>query len=397
MFVIPTPMHAMLSPSHVILSVAKNLIVSLRTGSAKNLLVSLRIKSFPPHPSPLPPGEREYHSFPQQSGGAFRHFFINFTKNLIESVSENKVILRLTPQNDIVKQFLQPEDMRSLTYRNYAIMLAALGIFFLPMGSSHGESLYSTMEKGSHLYEQESYDEALKTFVDAQIESPEDPQVKYNIASSHYQMKNYEEAVKNYQDVAATARDIKLEEQSLYNIGNCLYRQGKLEESLEYYKKALDLDPEDQDAKYNLEFVREEIKKRLNQAKQREQEQQQENKQEGEGNQQQEQQKEGDTKEAERQQQEQPTQQQQAEEGKQDQAPQQKEEEQQEQAAAEEKQAASPREDREQDAQEKEGQARQMTREEAENWLRSVKEGKRDYSKQQEDRAGRTYRPSKDW
>ncbi len=179
--------------------------------------------------------------------------------------------------------------MSIIKYPTMAIMLAALGIIFLPLGPAHGESLYSKMKKGADHYEQGSYDEALKTFVDAQIESPEDSQVKYNVASTHYRMKNYEEAVKGYQDVAATARDVRLEEQSLYNIGNCLYRQGKLEEALEYYKKALDFDPNDQDAKYNLEFVREEIKKRLNQAKQREQEQQQENKQEEEGKQQQQQ------------------------------------------------------------------------------------------------------------
>jgi Ca-activated chloride channel family protein len=282
---------------------------------------------------------------------------------------------------------------------------------------ARGESLYSTMKKGADHYEQGRYDEALKSFVDAQIESPENPRVKYNIAGTQYQMKSYGEAVKSYQDVAATARDVRLEEQSLYNIGNCLYRQGKLEESLEYYKKALDLDPNDQDAKYNLEFVREEIKKRRNQAKQREQ-QQQKNKQEekdkqerqqagnqqqqqqqqaGNQQQQQEQKQEGNTQEEDRQGQEQQTQQQQAEEEKQDQAPQHKEEEQPEQAAPEEQQAASAREEQAQGAQEKEGQARQMTKEEAENWLRSVKEGKRDYNKGQEERGGRSYRPSKDW
>ncbi len=121
--------------------------------------------------------------------------------------------------------------MSIIKYHTMAGMLAAFGIIFLPLGPAHGESLYSKMKKGSDHYEKGSYDEALKTFVDAQIESPEDSQVKYNVASTHYRMKNYEEAVKGYQDVAATARDVRLEEQSLYNIGNCLYRQGKLEEA----------------------------------------------------------------------------------------------------------------------------------------------------------------------
>ncbi|MBW1824585.1 MAG: hypothetical protein JRI87_08485 [Deltaproteobacteria bacterium] len=37
----------------------------------------------------------------------------------------------------------------------------------------YGESLYRKMEKGSILYKDKKYDEALKSFVDVQIESPE--------------------------------------------------------------------------------------------------------------------------------------------------------------------------------------------------------------------------------
>jgi len=80
-----------------------------------------------------------------------------------------------------------------------------LGCFLMTTDLVYGESLYSTMEKGNTLYKDKKYDEALKSFVDAQIESPENPNLKYNLANAHYKMKNYEEAVKNYQDVVATA------------------------------------------------------------------------------------------------------------------------------------------------------------------------------------------------
>jgi hypothetical protein len=38
--------------------------------------VGVMIRSFPPHPNPLPPGERGSHSSPQQSWWVFWHFFI---------------------------------------------------------------------------------------------------------------------------------------------------------------------------------------------------------------------------------------------------------------------------------------------------------------------------------
>ncbi|MCH8157233.1 MAG: tetratricopeptide repeat protein, partial [Nitrospinae bacterium] len=49
---------------------------------------------------------------------------------------------------------------------------------------------------------------------------------------------------------------------SIDNMGNAFYRTGKLEESAAAYKKALELDPSDMDAKFNLEFVREQIEKK---------------------------------------------------------------------------------------------------------------------------------------
>src|SRR3990170_952108 len=41
------------------------------------------IRSFPPHPNPLPPGERVGHSSPQQTWGVFWHILINPTASCV--------------------------------------------------------------------------------------------------------------------------------------------------------------------------------------------------------------------------------------------------------------------------------------------------------------------------
>ncbi len=153
------------------------------------------------------------------------------------------------------------------TENRLIIVLFAAILSLCPVASAFAASLHDTINTGNKLFQQEKYDEALRSYVDAQIEHPEDVRLKYNIASSHYKMKNYEEALKGYLDVAATAQNAALEEKALYNAGNALYRQGKLEDAVEYYKKALALDPDDKDAQQNLEFVREEIKRRINESK----------------------------------------------------------------------------------------------------------------------------------
>jgi len=291
----------------------------------------------------------------------------------------------------------------------YRILVLTFSLLlYLFSGKTDAASLYDTVQRGNKLYQDGKFDEALKAYVDGQIEHAADPNLKYNIASSHYKTKNYEEAVKGYLDVAATAKDVKLQEKALYGGGNALFRQGKLEEAIEYYRKALEIDPNDQDAKHNLEFAREELKRRINEAKETEKKQQ-EQKQQNEKQKQQEQNQQKEQQDNQGQQQDQNKQQ----EEKQQQSQQQQQEQKQKQ---EEQKGASPQEQKEQQDQAQsgssenmqgekaeEGQAlpqkvRPMTKEEADQWLNSIEENRDKFAKKKarENVSGK-YRPEKDW
>ena len=80
-------------------------------------------------------------------------------------------------------------------------------------------------------------------------------------------MEKYEKALESFQKSLGT-EDNQLEEKTYYNIGNTYFQQNNLVESINAYKKALDIDPNDKDAKYNLELA-------LKQQQQQEQQQQQ--------------------------------------------------------------------------------------------------------------------------
>jgi tetratricopeptide (TPR) repeat protein len=105
------------------------------------------------------------------------------------------------------------------------------------------------------------------------------------VANTLYWKKKYEEALKEYQKVVGT-EELELEQQSYFNLGNALYRMGKLPESILAYQQALKLNPDDMDAKYNLEYVRRKLKENAQkepQSGQQEQQQQQEGEQQKEG------------------------------------------------------------------------------------------------------------------
>lgn len=116
------------------------------------------------------------------------------------------------------------------------------------------------------------YDQALQGFVGQRVEHPDEPAAHLNVGSAHYRMNNYEEAEKAFATAALSGRP-ELRQQALYNLGNCAFRQGRLEEAIEMYRAALELDPDDEDAKFNLEFVRDEIRRRHEEAQKRQQEQ----------------------------------------------------------------------------------------------------------------------------
>lgn len=146
------------------------------------------------------------------------------------------------------------------------------------------------------------YDRALQGFVDMQVDRPDDPELELNLGSVQYQMKDYESAQRAFH-AAAGAGDPGVQAQALYNLGNVAYRQGRLDEAIRYYQSVLELNPDDEDAKFNLEFVRDEIRRRHEEAQKRQQEQQQQPQPEESQEQQEEQQ--GDESQPQRQEQDQ--------------------------------------------------------------------------------------------
>ena len=70
----------------------------------------------------------------------------------------------------------------------------------------------------------------------------------------------------------------KLAEQTLYNMGNASYRLNQLPQAVHYYEQALKLAPKDEDARKNLEFVKQKLQQQKQQQQQNNQQQSDKNK-----------------------------------------------------------------------------------------------------------------------
>ncbi|MDP7115185.1 MAG: VWA domain-containing protein [Myxococcota bacterium] len=131
----------------------------------------------------------------------------------------------------------------------------------------------SPLRQGTQAYEDGDYAVALTHYQQAQLDRPDDRRLQFNIADSHYRLEDFEAAEQAFGRVLSLGADDKIAQRSYYNLGNTLYHQGRLEEAITAYEDALALDPDDEDALHNLEFVKQELGRREQEC-QRQQEQQ---------------------------------------------------------------------------------------------------------------------------
>lgn len=123
--------------------------------------------------------------------------------------------------------------------------------------------LKNKVDAGNMLYESKKYKEALETYLNAQIDYPKNEALKNNIGNTYYRLNDYENALQSYTDLLGSLNK-KVQEKAYYNAGNTLFKLQRFQEALDYYKRALELNPQDEEARYNFELTKkalEEMKK----------------------------------------------------------------------------------------------------------------------------------------
>ena len=96
----------------------------------------------------------------------------------------------------------------------------------------------------------------------------------YENGVSAYKQNDIEGALSALKETTNTDDKI-LASKSYYNLANILRESGEMEESLEYYKKSIVLNPEDKDAKINYELLKQTLKQQQDQQQQDQQQQDQ--------------------------------------------------------------------------------------------------------------------------
>lgn len=126
--------------------------------------------------------------------------------------------------------------------------------FFICMPAGAFGSAAKEVRTGNRYYDKQLFDEAIKHYRSAQIKAPGSAEIHFNAGDAHHRQQDFGAAEAEY-NRALSSKDRILRGNAYYNLGNNAYRQEKIDEAMEYYKKALDMNPDDMDAKYNIEYI----------------------------------------------------------------------------------------------------------------------------------------------
>ncbi len=107
---------------------------------------------------------------------------------------------------------------------------------------------------GHEAYLGGDYASALETYQDAQLRAPESAEPHYNSGNALYRTEEYEEASQSYDESLQHAAG-ELRSHGFFNRGNAAFQREQYPEAVEAYEEVLRVNPDDLDAKHNLELA----------------------------------------------------------------------------------------------------------------------------------------------
>jgi tetratricopeptide (TPR) repeat protein len=149
--------------------------------------------------------------------------------------------------------------------QQWALLMGIVMLLSLPM-SGHPGSPYEAMQRGNALYQAGQYEAAAQQYAVAAQVLPEVAEILFNQGDAFYKQQDYARALEHYTRALQTGVR-PLQSRLKYNLGNVKYQQAlealrsaedvvtPLRTAMAYYRDCLEIDPQYQEARYNLELA----------------------------------------------------------------------------------------------------------------------------------------------
>ena len=122
-------------------------------------------------------------------------------------------------------------------------------------------------DKGIDYYNNNEFEKARQYYESVIMDRNDDPAANFGLGSTAFQQQDYAAAMKSFETALGTDNN-ELKSSAYYNMANILAQNQRLEESLAFFRKSLELNPSDLDAKINYELIKFQLQKQQQQQNQ---------------------------------------------------------------------------------------------------------------------------------
>lgn len=159
-----------------------------------------------------------------------------------------------------------------------AYRIIVTGLCLLTLAPSLlGQEEREYIRKGNRLYKKGEFAGSEGMYRRAEEQSSSGNDAIFNLGDALYRQNRYSEASAEFSRAAKAGETDSLKRaDGLYNLGNSLLKEQKFEESINAYMSSLKLNPANIQAKYNLAYAQDQLKKQQEQEQQQDQKKDQE-------------------------------------------------------------------------------------------------------------------------
>jgi tetratricopeptide (TPR) repeat protein len=139
---------------------------------------------------------------------------------------------------------------------NIPVIIIALTLIIAFGQQTEAQNENKFIRRGNNAYADQDFKKAEIDYRKALEKNQNSAKGEFNLGTSLYQQKGYEESAKIYEKLAGTLQTPEARAGAYHNLGNSLVQSQQYQPAIEAYKNALRLNPNDLDTKYNLEYAR---------------------------------------------------------------------------------------------------------------------------------------------
>lgn len=136
-------------------------------------------------------------------------------------------------------------------------MRYVIPLFFILSACSLKQQIEAVRQNNQGLenLKEEKVSESLQKFSEALAADPFNPAIHDNMGINFEVMKDLEKAIASYKNVEEMGTTNEFKFMARFNVAQALAKQSKIDEALQWYQKALELNPNSQEVKINIELL----------------------------------------------------------------------------------------------------------------------------------------------